>query len=147
MAVEVEESLQRLAGMKGAVGGIVMTMDGEVIRSTLNTTTTAQVTDMMISLIQVAKIKLSNSDQGSDLEMLRLRTNKYQFVLVPDAQFLLVMVLNPWIVQKSSKSFLDDLTDCITIPDNWSLKERIANWIMWREELILELEELLKGKK
>ena len=95
MAVEVEESLQRLAGMKGAVGGIVMTMDGEVIRSTLNTTTTAQVTDMMISLIQVAKIKLSNSDQGSDLEMLRLRTNKYQFVLVPDAQFLLVMVLNP----------------------------------------------------
>ena len=124
MAVEVEESLQRLAGMKGAVGGIVMTMDGEVIRSTLNTTTTAQVTDMMISLIQVAKIKLSNSDQGSDLEMLRLRTNKYQFVLVPDAQFLLVMVLNPWIVQKSSKSFLDDLTDCITIPDNWSLIDR-----------------------
>ena len=95
MAVEVEEALNRLAGMKGAVGGIVLTMEGEVIRSTLDTVTTAQVTDIMISLVQVAKFKLSNSDQGSDLEMLRLRTNKYQFVVVPDSQFLLVMVLNP----------------------------------------------------
>ena len=95
MAVEVEESLNRLAGMKGAVGGIVLTMEGEVIRSTLDTATTAQVTDTMISLVQVAKFKLNNSDQGSDLEMLRLRTNKYQFVVVPDSQFLLVMVLNP----------------------------------------------------
>ena len=95
MAVEVEESLNRLAGMKGAVGGIVLTMEGEVIRSTLDTATTAQVTDIMISLVQVAKFKLGNSDQGSDLEMLRLRTNKYQFVVVPDSQFLFVMVLNP----------------------------------------------------
>ena len=95
MAVEVEESLNRLAGMKGAVGGIVLTMEGEVIRSTLDTATTAQVTDIMISLVQVAKFKLGTSDQGSDLEMLRLRTNKYQFVVVPDSQFLLVMVLNP----------------------------------------------------
>ena len=95
MAVEVEEALNRLAGMKGAVGGIVLTMEGEVIRSTLDTVTTAQVTDIMISLVQVAKFKLGNSDQGSDLEMLRLRTSKYQFVVVPDSQFLLVMVLNP----------------------------------------------------
>ena len=95
MAVEVEESLNRLAGMKGAVGGVVLTMEGEVIRSTLDTATTAQVTDIMISLVQVAKFKLGNSDQGSDLEMLRLRTNKYQFVVVPDSQFLFVMVLNP----------------------------------------------------
>ena len=95
MSVEVEESLNRLAGMKGAVGGIVLTMEGEVIRSTLDTPTTAQVTDTMISLVQVAKFKLGNSDQGSDLEMLRLRTNKYQFVVVPDSQFLFVMVLNP----------------------------------------------------
>ena len=95
MAVEVEEALNRLAGMKGAMGGIVLTMEGEVIRSTLDTVTTAQVTDIMISLVQVAKFKLGNSDQGSDLEMLRLKTNKYQFVVVPDSQFLLVMVLNP----------------------------------------------------
>ena len=95
MAVEVEESLNRLAGMKGAMGGIVLTMEGEVIRSTLDTATTAQVTDIMISLVQVAKFKLGKSDQGSDLEMLRLWTNICQFVVVPDSQFLLVMVLNP----------------------------------------------------
>ena len=51
----------------------------------------------MISLVSLAKYKLkcSDNEQGNDLEMLRLRTNKYQFVVVPDSQFLLVIVLNP----------------------------------------------------
>ena len=55
--------------------------------------------DLMISLVSLAKYKLkcSDNEQGNDLEMLRLRTNKYQFVVVPDSQFLLVMVLNPWL--------------------------------------------------
>ena len=97
MSSEVDDSLQRLAGMKGAVGGLVMTMEGELIRSTLDTTTTSSVSDLMMSLVTLAKYKLKSSDyeQGNDLEMLRLRTNKYQFVVVPDSQFLLVMVLHP----------------------------------------------------
>ena len=97
MSSEVDDSLQRLAGMKGAVGGLVMTMEGELIRSTLDTTTTSNVSDLMMSLVTLAKYKLKSSDyeQGNDLEMLRLRTNKYQFVVVPDSQFLLVMVLHP----------------------------------------------------
>ena len=97
MSSEVDDSLQRLAGMKGAVGGLVMTMEGELIRSTLDTTTTSSVSDLMMSLVTLAKNKLKSSDyeQGNDLEMLRLRTNKYQFVVVPDSQFLLVMVLHP----------------------------------------------------
>ena len=41
MSSEVDESLQRLAGMKGAIGGLVMTMEGEMIRSTLDTSTTS----------------------------------------------------------------------------------------------------------
>ena len=97
MSSEVDDSLQRLAGMKGAVGGLVMTMEGELIRSTLDTTTTSSVSDLMMSLVTLVKYKLKSSDyeQGNDLEMLRLRTNKYQFVVVPDSQFLLVMVLHP----------------------------------------------------
>ena len=41
MSSEVDENLQRLAGMKGAIGGLVMTMEGEMIRSTLDTSTTS----------------------------------------------------------------------------------------------------------
>ena len=96
MSAEVEESLQRLVGLKGAVGGVVMTVEGEVIRSTLDQQTTSQVSDLMLSLITMAKVKLKScQEQGSDVEMLRLRTNKHQFVVVPDSQFLLVMVLLP----------------------------------------------------
>ena len=51
--------------------------------------------DLLTSLVHVAKSKLKNNEnQGSDLEMLRLRTNKYQFVAVPDSEFLLVMLLS-----------------------------------------------------
>ena len=97
ISFEVDDCLQRLAGMKGAVGGLVMTMEGEMIRSTLDTSTTSTVSDLMMSLVTLAKYKLKCSDyeQGNDLEMLRLRTNKHQFVVVPDSDFLLVMVLNP----------------------------------------------------
>lgn len=49
----------------------------------------------MSSLVILARQKLSKLEQGNDLEMLRLRTNKYQFVVVPDVAWLLVMVLNP----------------------------------------------------
>ena len=41
MSSEVDENLQRLAGMKGAIGGLLMTMEGEMIRSTLDTSTTS----------------------------------------------------------------------------------------------------------
>ena len=43
MVFEVDECLQRLAAMKGAVGGVVLTMQGELIKSTLDPTTTIQV--------------------------------------------------------------------------------------------------------
>ena len=92
---DVEESLKKLGGMKGAVGGFVMTLEGEVIKSTLDPSTSSQVSELMRSLVTEARLKLSRLEQGNELEMLRLRTNKYQFVVVPDVSWLLVMVLNP----------------------------------------------------
>ena len=92
---DVEESLKKLGGMKGAVGGFVMTLEGEVIKSTLDLSTSSQVSELMRSLVTEARLKLSRLEQGNELEMLRLRTNKYQFVVVPDVSWLLVMVLNP----------------------------------------------------
>ena len=92
---DVEESLKKLGGMKGAVGGFVMTLEGEIIKSTLDPSTSSQVSELMRSLVTEARLKLSRLEQGNELEMLRLRTNKYQFVVVPDVSWLLVMVLNP----------------------------------------------------
>ena len=92
---DIEESLKKLAGMKGAVGGLVMSLEGEMIKSTLDPVTSGQVSELMGSLVMVARQKLSGLEQGQDLEMLRLRTNKYQFLVVPDVTWLLVMVLNP----------------------------------------------------
>ena len=93
---DIEESLKKLANSsRNVLGGFVMTMEGEMVKSTLDPATTSQVSDLMSSLVILARQKLSTLEQGSDLEMLRLRTNKYQFVVVPDVSWLLVMVLNP----------------------------------------------------
>ena len=93
---DIEESLKKLSNSsRNVLGGFVMTMEGEMIKSTLDPATTSQVSDLMSSLVILASQKLSKLEQGNDLEMLRLRTNKYQFVVVPDVAWLLVMVLNP----------------------------------------------------
>ena len=93
---DIEESLKKLANSsRNVLGGFVMTMEGEMVKSTLDPATTSQVSDLMSSLVILARQKLSKLEQGNDLEMLRLRTNKYQFVVVPDVSWLLVMVLNP----------------------------------------------------
>ena len=93
---DIEESLKKLKNSsRNVLGGFVMTMEGEMIKSTLDPATTSQVSDLMSSLVILARQKLSKLEQGNDLEMLRLRTNKYQFVVVPDVAWLLVMVLNP----------------------------------------------------
>ena len=92
---DIEESLKKLANSSRVLGGFVMTMEGEMIKSTLDPATTSEVSDLMSSLVILARQKLSKLEQGNDLEMLRLSTNKYQFVVVPDVSWLLVMVLNP----------------------------------------------------
>ena len=56
---DVEESLKKLGGMRGAVGGIVMTLEGEIIKSTLDPSTSSQVSDLMSGLVRVARQKLS----------------------------------------------------------------------------------------
>ena len=43
MTFDVDESLHRLTAMKGAVGGVVLTIQGEMIKSTLDPATTMQV--------------------------------------------------------------------------------------------------------
>ena len=93
---DIEESLKKLSSSsKNVIGGFVMTLEGEMIKSTLDPATTSQVSDLMSSLVILAREKLAKLEQGNDLEMVRLRTNKYQFVVVPDVSWLLVMVLNP----------------------------------------------------
>ena len=93
---DIEESLKKLSSSsKNVIGGFVMSLEGEMIKSTLDPATTSQVSDLMSSLVILAREKLRKLEQGNDLEMVRLRTNKYQFVVVPDVSWLLVMVLNP----------------------------------------------------
>ena len=92
----IEESLKKLSSSsKNVIGGFVMSLEGEMIKSTLDPATTSQVSVLMSSLVILAREKLAKLEQGNDLEMVRLRTNKYQFVVVPDVSWLLVMVLNP----------------------------------------------------
>ena len=55
MVFEVDECLQRLAAMKGAVGGVVLTMHGELIKSTLDPATTIQVRYFEIDTIKTIK--------------------------------------------------------------------------------------------
>ena len=94
MGFEVEDSLQRIVGLKGVVGSVVMTMAGETIRSTLDTTITAQVSGFMSTLVQLSNERLKNMDPDNELNLIKMRTSKHQFVVVPDTEWLFIVVIN-----------------------------------------------------
>ena len=95
MGFDVEESLQHLVGMKGVVGSVVLTMAGKTIRSTLDGTTTGQVSGVMSSLVNLAKSRLKDMDPDTELNLIKVRTSKHQFIVVPGSEWLLIVVMNP----------------------------------------------------
>ena len=91
---DVEESLKKLGGMKGAVGGFVMTLEGEIIKSTLDPTTTSQYSNILGTLINQAITMFKEMDPANDVTFMRVRTKKCQFMVVPDNDFLFIVVQN-----------------------------------------------------
>ena len=64
--------------MKGVVGGVVMTMAGETIRSNLESTTTSQVSGIMSSLVQMANVRLKDMDPDTELNLIESDTTQYE---------------------------------------------------------------------
>ena len=68
--------------------------EGVTIKSTLDPTTTSQYSNILGSLVNQAISMFKEMDPTNDVTFMRVRTKKCQFMVVPDNDFLFIVVQN-----------------------------------------------------
>ena len=68
--------------------------EGVTIKSTLDPTTTSQYSNILGTLINQAITMFKEMDPANDVTFMRVRTKKCQFMVVPDNDYLFIVVQN-----------------------------------------------------
>ncbi|XP_033997662.1 dynein light chain roadblock-type 2-like [Trematomus bernacchii] len=91
----VEDTLKRIEAHKGVIGTIVVNTEGIPIRTTLDNSTTVQYAGLLRHLAMMARSTVRNIDPQNDLTFLRIRSKKHEILVVPENDFLLIVIQNP----------------------------------------------------
>ena len=95
MSSEVEETIRRLQGHKGVKGVLIMSSDGLPIRSSLGPEETDQYCALVSQLALKASGVVRTLDESDDLAFLRIRSKKYEIMVAPEKDYILVVVQDP----------------------------------------------------
>merc|ERR1712227_370579 len=91
----VDETMKRLQSHKGVTGLIVIDKEGIPIRSTLDNSTTVQYAGLITQLANKARSVIRDIDPQNDLTFVRVRSKKYEIIIAPEKEFLLIVIQNP----------------------------------------------------
>lgn len=95
MSTEIEETITRLSSLKGVKGVLVMNINGAVIRSNFSNQDTENYSKLVSSLSIKATDVVKSSDEDDDLVFLRIRTKRYEIMVAPEKDYILVVVQDP----------------------------------------------------
>uniref|UniRef100_A0A1D1Z591 Dynein light chain roadblock n=1 Tax=Anthurium amnicola TaxID=1678845 RepID=A0A1D1Z591_9ARAE len=93
--VEVEEHYKRLTNNKYVEGVLIINEDGQTIKSNLDPTLNKKYSDLITKLVEQATTCIKGMDETNDLSFLRVRTKKHEIMIVPDKEYLLIVIQNP----------------------------------------------------
>ncbi|RIA95522.1 hypothetical protein C1645_757458 [Glomus cerebriforme] len=93
--VEVEEHFKRLTNNKYVEGVLIVNEDGQTIKSNLDPTLNKKYSDLITKLVDHATTCVKEMDETNDLSFLRVRTKKHEIMIVPDKEYLLIVIQNP----------------------------------------------------
>ncbi|XP_024859560.1 dynein light chain roadblock-type 2 isoform X2 [Kryptolebias marmoratus] len=93
--VDVEGTLKRIESYKGVIGTIVVNAEGIPIRSTLDNSTTVQYAGLLRHLAAMARSSVRDIDPQNDLTVLRIHSKKYEIMVAPENNYLLIVIQNP----------------------------------------------------
>lgn len=82
-SAEVEEVLRRIEFHKGVFGVVVLSPEGKVLKSSLDTITTNQYTSMCRKLAGMAQRVVRDLDPQDDMVTLRIRTDDHEIMIAP----------------------------------------------------------------
>ena len=92
---EVEEAFIRIKTHKGVKGIIISNYNGVAVKSSLNPTETHRYGSLIANLTQTARSTVRELDSQNDLMFLRVRTRKYEIMIAPDREYMLIVIQNP----------------------------------------------------
>eukprot|EP00919_Chromeraceae_sp_WS-2016_P024656 GHVR01058245.1.p2 GENE.GHVR01058245.1~~GHVR01058245.1.p2 ORF type:complete len:102 (+),score=17.08 GHVR01058245.1:21-326(+) len=92
---EVEETLNRIKTHKGVHGLIIVNSDGVPIRSTLEDKDTLQYSALISQLSAKARSVVRDLDPQNDLTFLRVRSKKFEIMVAPDRDYILIVIQDP----------------------------------------------------
>ena len=92
---EVEETMKRLSSHKGVVGVLIINSEGIPVKSTLDNALAVQYAALISQLSQKAQMVVQDVDPQDELQFLRVRTKKYEWMIAPHADYCMIVIQNP----------------------------------------------------
>jgi len=93
--IEVKDVLKRIEEHPNVTGVIIAEKEGgQAIHSTLDTMETAYYIKHCNTLTGIARGAIRETDPTNDLQFFRIRTKKYEILLAPESNYLLIVLQN-----------------------------------------------------
>lgn len=90
----VEATLKRIQNHRGVMGIIVVNPDGIPVRTDLDNSTTLTYANTCRTLAALARSTVRDIDPQNDLSILRVRSRKYEIMVAPCDDYLLIVLQN-----------------------------------------------------
>ena len=91
---EVKDVLKRIEDHPNVVGVIIVDKDGQAIHTTLDTIETTHYIKKCSALTAIARSTIRETDPTDDLQFFRIRTKKFEIMLAPERNYLLIVLQN-----------------------------------------------------
>lgn len=91
---QVKDALKRIEEHPNVVGVIIVDRDGQAIHSTLDTIETTYYIKKCSMLTAIARSTIRDIDPTDDLQFFRIRTKKFEIMLAPEHNYLLIVLQN-----------------------------------------------------
>lgn len=91
---EVRDVLKRIEDHQNVVGVIIAYRDGQALHSTLDAMETSYYIQHCTALTAIARSTIRETDPTDDIQFFRIRTKKYEIMLAPEHDYLLIVLQN-----------------------------------------------------
>ncbi|XP_070532659.1 dynein light chain roadblock-type 2-like [Ptychodera flava] len=92
---EVEDTLKRIQSHKGVLGVIVVNPEGIILRTSMDNSTTLQLSNALQNVTALARSVVRDVDPQNDLTFLRIRSKKNEIMVAPEDGYILIVIQNP----------------------------------------------------
>ncbi|KAK7790408.1 hypothetical protein R5R35_013502 [Gryllus longicercus] len=91
-----EEVLLRIESCQGVMGSLVSNVEGLVLRHTMETSLADKSAPLLRELSEVARHMVRDLNPFNDLCYLRVETSKYEIMVAPEPEYLMVVWQEPF---------------------------------------------------